>query len=359
MSAANYPVPVFVEKATEMDARSGHFDVLLTDMSLAIMQEADGYVAGRVFNHRPTTDKSAAYATYPQETFLRSAFAEKADGVEAQQVRWKADFSGSYNCKVYAAQIPVGAAQFMANVSKPLDPERDALEVLVAHSLIFKDQKWIAAFFKAGVWNLAGGGDLQGVTFASTPDPDTEFVQWDDYVNSDPVADIVMQKALFRQRTGMEANRMILGRFTYAALILHPRIRATKYGGQISQKDGPGGTPNLANLSRLADIFDVEEVVLAQAIHDTGNEGQAVSPTFIAGKHVWLGHSPARMNLKAAMAGCHFSWTGYKAGVNNMGVVLDRWYDRGKDTDFMRMELAFDLKVVADILGLMLLDAVS
>jgi hypothetical protein len=357
MAAHDYPVPVFVEvnKADGLDVRSGHYDVLLTDMSTAIIQEADGYVAGAVFNHRPTADKSAVYAQYPQETFLRHGFAEKGDGTDASQVKWTADFSGSFNCKVYASQIPVGASQFMANVSKPLNPERDALDVLIQHSLIFKDQKWVAAFFKAGVW----GVDLQGVTFASVPDPATEFVQWDDYVHSDPVADVTWQKALFRQRTGKEANKMVLGRLAYARLLMHPRIRNSKFGGSIVRENAMTPQVSLANLRTLAMLFDVEEIVLAQAIHDAGNEGQPVSPTFIAGKHMWLGHSPARTNLKAAMAGAHFSWTNYKAGVNNMGVVIDRWHDRGKDTDFIRMELSFDLKIVAPILGMMFLDVIS
>lgn len=347
---SDHATPIFVEKADGIDARSGHFDELLTDMSLAIQQDQDGFVCGQVFNHVATSAASGKYTSYPPEYQLRHGFKERGEGTESGQVNWNVKFDKRYNCTVYAAKMVIGK-QLRANVSSPVDPERDTLEVLIEHSMIFKDEMWVDAFFKVGVWAV----DLAGVTFASGPDPDTEFVYWDDYVNSDPVMDVATQKDLFRERTGKEANKMVIGRKVYTKLIHHPKILARVVNGFSNS----GTNPAKANLQTLASLFEVESIVVAAGIHDTGNEGASPTPSFIAGKHALLVHSPARTNLKKAMAGAHFCWTGYEAGVNNMGVVIDKWYNRDRKVWLMEMELAFGLEIVAAALGVFFENAIS
>lgn len=340
--------PIFVAKAEGLDARTGHYDELLTDMSLAIQQEKDGFVCGEVFNHIPTDKASGKYVVYPPEYQLRHGFTERAEGTESNQVNWNAKFTGTYSCQVYAAKMAIGK-QLKSNVTGPIDPERDTMEVLVEHSLIFKDEMWVDAFFKASVW----GRDLVGVTFASGVGAG-EVCYWNDYTNSDPILDVLTEKDLFRQRTGKEINKMVIGRFVYTALILHPKVLARVLGGFSTS----GVNPAKANLATLASLFEVEQVVVAAGIHDTGNEGVTPSPSFIAGKHVLLCHSPRRTNLKAPMAGGHFCWTGYEAGVNNMGVVIDKWYNRDKKVWIMEMEMAFGLHVISSALGVFISGAI-
>lgn len=344
--------PVFVEKSSEgIDERSGHYDEVLTDMSLAIQQDTDGFVCGRVFNHIPTSKASGKFASYPPEYQLRHGFRERPEGTESGSVPWHAKFDKSYSCTVYAAKMVIGK-QLKANVTSPINPERDTLEVLVEHSLIFKDEMWVDAFFKAGVWAV----DLVALDYDDPAfDEAVNFVPWDDYVNSNPILDVANQKDLFRQRTGKEANKLVIGRFVYTKLIHHPKILARVINGFSNS----GANPAKANLATLASLFEVEEVVVAAGIHDTGNMGTAASPSFIAGKHALLVHSPGRTNLKKPMAGGHFCWTGYESGVNNMGVVIDKWYNRERKVWLMEMELAFGLEVIAASLGVFFGSCVS
>lgn len=352
MSTAPGIIQYLVEKADGIDERTGHYDAVLTDMSLAIQQETDGFVAGRVFNHISVPTNSGKYVTYPMEYQLRHGFGERGEGTRPNAINWNAKIDGTYNCKVYAARAIIGK-QLRANVNTTVDPMRDTAEVLVEHSLIFKDEMWCDAFFKSGVWGL----DLDGVTFASNPDPDTEFVYWNDYLNSDPIQDVSDIKVNFRESTGKEINKMVMGRRVYAALLNHPKILKRVMGGFSTA----GENPAKANLRTLASLFEVDEIVIAQGIHDTNAETNPLAganPSFIAGNHVLLCHSPPRVNLKKPLAGGHFCWTGYEEGVNNLGVVMDRWYDRDIKVWIMEMELAFGLHVIAPALGVFLENAV-
>lgn len=343
-------VPVFVQKAETMDARSGHYDEVLTDMSLYVAQEQDGFICGSVFNHIPSDAKSNVFASYDRATNLRHGFAERAEGTESNKVRWKAKFDKNFLCTVYASSMIIGR-QLKANISGPLNPERDTMDVLVEHSLIFKDEKWCEAFFKEGVWAV----DLDGVVFDDFDDEDGEFVYFDDFINSDPIWVMTHQRGLFRQRTGKEVNKIVMGRFVYDVLINHPKIIKRVAGGFSTS----GADPVKANRKTLASLFEVDEIVVANGIHDTGIEGDDVDPTFIAGSHMLMVHSPKRTNLKAPMAGGHFTWTGYAPGVNNMGVVIDKWEDRAKKVWIMEMEMAFGLNVIAPILGVFFKNAIS
>lgn len=345
-------IPTFVEvdKAEGFDERSGHFDELLTDWSSAIQQEKDGFIAGRIFNHYPVKQSSGKYTVYPQAPQLRHGFKERAENNESGKVDWKVTFPGTFNCKVYAARMEIGRRSIV-NAAATVDPRRDTLEILVEHSLIFKDEMWCEAFFKAGVWAV----DLVATPFATyDPDDPLQFVPWDDYVNSNPIVDVTVQRGLFRQRTGKELNKMVIGRFVYDTLLLHPKILARVVGGFANS----GPNPAKANLQTLAALFEMEEIVIANGIHDTGS-GNTVSPTFIAGKHCLMVHSPKRLNLKAPVAGIQWSWTGYEQGVNDLGVVIDTWYERPRKCYVMEMELAFDLGVVAPSLGLFWQNVIS
>lgn len=352
MSTAPGIIQTFVQKAEGLDERTGHFDTVLTDMSFALQQEQDGFICGQVFNHIGVATNSGNYTRYHQEYQLRHGFGERAEGTTPDAVVWNSDNDGVYRAKVYAARAIIGK-QLRANINTSVDPMRDTMEVLVEHSLIFKDEMFVEHFFKPGVWGL----DKEGVSFASVPDPATEFVYWNDMLNSDPIQDVTDIRDDFRERTGKEINKIVMGRRVVSALTNHPKILKRVLGGFSNSGDKPAQ----ATLNTLAALFGVERIVVAQGIHDTNATRAthtAPSPRFIAGNHVLLVHSPERTNLKKAMAGGYFCWTGYEAGVNNMGVVVDRWYDRDKKVHIMEMEMAFGMHVIAAGLGVFLENAI-
>lgn len=344
--------PVFARKAEGgMDSRSVHYDAVSTDMSQAIIQEQDGWVAGSMFVSRPVQERSGKFASYPRRYYLRSSFAERGEGTESQQATWNAQFDKEWSCSVYAAKIAVGR-QTIANATRPINPEQDSLEVLTQHAMLFRDQFWIGSFFDEGIWTT----DLQGVPYTGLALAADEFIQWDDYLHSDPQSDVLHAQDDFRELNGLEANVMTVGRRVMTALRLHPRVKALiQYNFS-----GSGDKPVLVTEKTLAAIFNLRKFVVAQAIHDTHSGGEAtVDPSFIAGNHALLAHAPERVNLKMPLAGLVNSWVGYESGANDMGIVVTKWYEPARKTHILEMEMAFGMMVSAPSLGIFWKDAIA
>ena len=60
-----------------------HIDRALTNMSVAYMQDADVFIAGKVFPIIPVQKQSDLYFIYEKEDFFRDEAAERAAGTES------------------------------------------------------------------------------------------------------------------------------------------------------------------------------------------------------------------------------------------------------------------------------------
>ncbi len=123
--------------------------------------------------------------------------------------------------------------------------------------------------------------------------------QWSD-PDSTPIADI--QDA----RDGMlqDPNVLLLGRATWAALRRHPKI--------VSAVSVSGTASGVATRQAVADLLEVEEVVVGSAWVNTARPGQAPSVTRLWGKHAAL---ISRNPLARAIGGpATFGWTAEYGG---------------------------------------------
>jgi hypothetical protein len=100
--------------------------------------------------------------------------------------------------------------------------------------------------------------------------------QWSDYTNSDPANAILTQQ----DNLPRKANTLILGRQVLTALKRHPKILdVTKY----TQR-------GFAPTSVLCDLFEVDRILVGEAMQDTAADGQAASKAFIWGKDAILAY---------------------------------------------------------------------
>ena len=97
---------------------------------------------------------------------------------------------------------------------------------------------------------------------------------------SDPFGDIQTAKSAIRSTTGLEANTIIFGREVYDALTKHAdiidRIKYVQKG--------------VVTADILASLFDVDRVLVGNAIKNTGSEGLADSFADVWGKNTVLAH---------------------------------------------------------------------
>lgn len=316
-----------------------HVDAILTNASVAYIQSADNFIANKVFPIVPVDKQSDLYFKYTKEDWFRDDARLRADGAEAATSGYGLT-TDSYYADVYAIKKVVGD-QTMANFDNPLDPMRDAAKFTAQLILNRMENQFVTDFIKTGVW----GTDYTGV--AGTPSTG-EFKQWSDLANSDPIQNIEDGKARILSTTGFEANKLVLGYDVYKTLRNHPDIiDRVKYTG----RDVPDTT-------YLAQLFGVDEVLVAKAVKNTAAEGQTGSFSFAFGKSALLVHSAPAPSILTPSAGYSFQWRGVSEGLG-LTVGTKQYRLEQNAATYIESQVAFANKLVAADLGVYFATAVA
>jgi hypothetical protein len=147
---------------------------------------------------------------------------------------------------------------------------------------------------------------------------------------------------------GFKPNTMVVGKEVRDILINHPDILARLNGGATVSNTA------LITNAKLAEIFEVENFYVMEAVKNTSVEGVAESNAFIGGKHALLVHGPAAGGLMTPMAGATFAWNNL-SGVNNLGVTVESFSDdalkRQQVAEHIQVKMSYDMKVTGADLG--------
>lgn len=338
-----------MEKAFSQPSRGDvHVNTPLTNVSIAFLQDASKFVAGRVFPQIPVAKQSDAYFTYDRGEFNRDEMEERAPGTESAGGTYTIG-TDTYYARTRAYHRDV-ADQIRANADDPLDLDREATEFVTHKGLIKREVLWAAQYFTAGApgdtWTFDVDGVSSGATAPASFDPtdaaNNDKLQWND-ASSTPIEDIRQGKRFVLESTGFEPNMLTLGRPVYDALLDHPDIV-----GRIDRGQTDGAAR--VNLVTLADLFEVDEVMVMNAIQNTAAEGQAASHSFIGGKNALLSYAPQTPGLMTPSAGYTFNWTGL-IGSGAEGMRIKRFRMEHLESDRVEIQMSFDQKKVSADLG--------
>ena len=128
-----------------------HVDAILTGISVAYMQEADHFVAGKVFPSVPVQKQSDKFFTYTQADFFRDEVQYRADGTESAGSGYGLS-TDSYSANVWALHKDIGD-QTRANADAPLNMDQDATRYLAQQMLIRQERDWATNYFGTGIWD--------------------------------------------------------------------------------------------------------------------------------------------------------------------------------------------------------------
>jgi hypothetical protein len=311
------------------------------------MQDADNFVADKVFPNVPVQKQSDAYFTYERGEFNRDEMKERSPGTESAggtyQIGQDTYFS---RVRAYHRDIP---DQLRANADDPIDLDREASQFITHKGLINREINWRTAYFTAGdpadTWTF----DVDGAATASTPaafDPtdaaNNQKVFWDD-ASSTPIEDVRQGKRFVLESTGFMPNTLTVGRAVFDSLVDHPDIV-----GRLDRGQTQG--PATANKEALAALFEVDAVHVMDAIQNTAIEGIAAVHTFVGGKHALLSYTPGTPGIMTPSAGYTFSWTGLLGNTAN-GMRVKRFRMDVLESDRIEIDMAYDQKKVSADLG--------
>jgi hypothetical protein len=311
---------------------SVHIDQPLTNLTLAYVQSQENFIADKVFPTVGVTKQSDKYYIYDRASMNRSGDVKKlAPRTEVDRIGLALSNS-SYFADVYGLGMDFDE-QTLANEDAALEIRAAGAQTLVNRILIDREEKFASTFFAAGVW-----------TGQSTP-----ANLWSDYTNSTPITDVTTaRRAMQLTSGGYKPNTMVVGKEVRDILINHPDILARLNGGATVSNTA------LVTNAKLAEIFEVENFFVMEAVKNSGAEGLAESNAFIGGKHALLTHTPSSAGLMTPAAGLTFAWNSI-SGVNNLGVSIESFSDdalkRMQVAEHIQAKLAYDMKVVGADLG--------
>ena len=307
-----------------------HVDAILTNISVAYLQQQSNFVASRVFPVVPVEKQSDKFFKYTKNDWFRDEAQRRGDATESAGGGYNLT-TDSYRADVYAFHKDIGD-QTRANADAPINVDREAAEFVTSRLLLKMETEFVSSYFTSGVWATD-----------STPSN-----LWSNYSTSDPISDVETGKRTVLSTTGFEPNTLVLGYDVFTKLKNHPdlvdRIKYT--------------SSNVITADMMARMFEVDRVLVAKAVKATNNEGASGTYDFTHGKHALLCYSAPSPGLLQPSAGYVMSWTGVSGGIGTT-IGTSRIRMDSLRADRVESEIAFDMKVVASDLGYFFASAVS
>lgn len=303
----------------------------LTNILIAEMQADDVYIANKAVPQVPVTYQSDLYYSMPKDDWFRTVAQDRAPATESVGVTYQLNPNNRYDCRIKAVHFDL-ADQTRANYSTPFDAEKGATMIVASNMNIKMELDFFQTFFRPGVWaGLTGSTGLPVDFDCSTS---VSKGQWD-LASSDPIADVAFLQSEVQSQTGRKPNKLIISKDVYTILKNHPafiqRIQYSQLGVTTEQL--------------IAKMFDVDDMMVAEAVLNSSQEGQLANMGFMSTNCFLLAYSPATPQLMAPSAWLKFNWTGYDAasGLNTAMRVFRMEHLRATRYE---AEICYDMKVV-------------
>ena len=300
-----------------------HVDAILTGISVAYMQEADHFVAGKVFPSVPVSKQSDKFFTYTQADFFRDEVQYRADGTESAGSGYGLS-TDSYSANVWALHKDIGA-QTRANADAPLNMDQDATRFLAQQMLIRQERDWATNYFGTGIWDT----DTTPSTLWSAS-------------GSDPIGDVQAGINTMLTNTGYRPNVGVCSYAVFSILKNHADI-VERYKYTTSES---------MTTDLIARVLGLDELHVMGSIVNSADEGAAASYAQIGDKDMLLAYVPASAGLMQPSAGYNFTWTGLaNSGGIGTSTSVSRFRMDHLRADRLEIQSAWDFKVVSSALG--------
>lgn len=319
----------------------------LTNMAMAYYQNAANYFARAIFPVCRVQNSSDNYYIFDKEDLLRDSWQRKpAYGQVMPAVL--SEHTDTY--AVTVDQMIMGIDQIrqtdLQRRQGPAlkDPRTQRTKTIAEQSNIHQDRLFAEKFFKAGVW----ANEWTGVD--STTTTGKEFIKFSND-NSDPIQFIADQKLEMHEQTGRTPNKLALGANVFNALRKHPGIlERVKYGGT---------TANPANVTKnvLAQLFEVDEIVVLMSIWNQAKQGKEADMSFIGDPNaLLLAYATDAPSIEEPSAGYIFTWD--MLGDGQLMPIFHRVKNDATHSEEVEGMMAFDMRKTADDLAMFCKDVV-
>jgi hypothetical protein len=304
-----------------LTGRDLHLDGPLTNIAIKAFEGGgDGLVAQKVFPAVPVTKQSDKYYVIDRDSWILVPKAFRAPKTSPRRIEWKTS-SDAYFADNYALAGEI-AKEDLANADAALRVREGTTE-FVSEALM-RELEVRVANIVTSISNLGSGHVLAGAA------------KWSAINSGNPVADVTTAHAFIRQRTGLEANTLVMDRDSYDVVRQNTRLlEMYKYtnAGLISHET-------------LLNLFRVDQILIARGIKNVAPEGATGSIVNIWGNHALLARIVPGQTLKTATYGLAYRWTPPELPAPFQVFRYDD-PDPGKKTEVIEVGYYQDEKIVA------------
>ena len=320
-----------------------HIDALLTEISLAYMNEDGDYIADRAFP-AVYVDKQSDKLLEFDDGFFQADEGDslrRAPGGLPHEVDYKVTTSASYYADAYAAAHGI-PDEDRGNADAVFNLDEEAVRLVTEVLRIKREKDFATDFLTTGIWHASG--DKAG---------STDFTKWND-ASSDPFTDIEDGKRTIKGSISRWPNKLVMGDIVWYRLRHHPDILdRIKYGA----------TPqNPANVSRqlVAALLELDEVLVGSAVRRSSNEGAStLTKARIVDDDALLMFTPSSPSRMTPAAGYTFFWAAAFGG-QRVPQIIERYRDiPGRHRDVVAAHSWFDQKKTVKNAGYFFSDCVD
>ena len=274
----------------------------------------------------PVEKQSDKYYLFDRADIFRNEAKKRPVGGAAPRGGYRLS-TDSYACEPYsfAEELP---DEVRENADSALQPEINATRRAMDKVLLAMEIEIASAIFVNGVWGTSVSGASSG----------GDFVYWDTYASSTPISDIQTGRRTILLNSGVKPNALVLGFQVYEALKEHPDITAKVQYSTLT------GQPAMVTKELLAQIFEVDKVLVGEAVYNTASEGQSASMSHIWGKHALLCYVAPTPSRDTPSAGYTFRW-------KEKDVVVQNWREDANHQDVYEAESYLDFKITSTVCG--------
>ncbi len=317
-----------------------HINTALTDFSTKYSNDAMDFVADRVAPAVGSPKATGYYWEYLKGAWFRDEMKMRGEGGDIPMAGYRLTKT-LYGVDTWSLGKPMDD-QVEDNTDMPIDNDQDAAEFLTNLEMIRRERSLAATAFVDSVWGL----DVTGNTSASAYGSST-IAQWDDD-NASPLEDIAYYREYMKVRTGLYPNVLVIGADVWKKLKNSSAIVARISGGSTN------GSPAKVTLQLVAELMELDEIVVGSAVHNTDEEtaSDAHTGAFIIGKEGLLMHRNPSPGWKKPTALRTFTWN--RPGTDARGARMLRWPDFKPHVDLIEIEANYRHKITAADLGIRL-----
>jgi hypothetical protein len=264
---------------------------LATFIEFDLAMDRLGFIGHRLLPVLDVASQAGVFGKIPLEQLLQNRETTRHNGGGYSRGSWTFD-DESYACKENGAEEPIDdreAKMYMNYFSAEQISAQRAFDAVLRNA----EKRIAAMIFNASTWT---GSSL----FTSITN------EWDDLTNATPITDVEAAVRKVWSGTGLWPNALIINRHVFRNLRNCTQVidRITASGA------GSPAKPSDVTAQMLAQVFDLEEIIVAGSAKNTATEGQtAVIDKIWSDEYAMVARICRSQDMKEPGLGRTFHWS--------------------------------------------------